>query len=364
VEINSWWEGYSDEVYWIEVTQRGDLGADLRAPQTNESGHPYWSYALIRDVRDGDIVFHYSKRDHAISLWSRAVGGWWEDEIFWGARGTVGRAKEPYDRPGWVHGLDGPFMTTGALTLEELRRREDTLADIRDAIEDDGPLYFPFEIGEQRPLRTGQGYLFKLPAAVVAAFPELKPRAETGRTDPGARGRRQPGPRSAPGLPAELGSDYRRPADDVPPSQRDPFEVDPTIVDRGVRGHRHAQNALADHLERLGIEPRSPTSNEPQYDLGWTTDDGLIWIAEVKSLTRKNEERQLRLGLGQLLRYRNLLSRPQAPAQAVLMIEREPTDASWLTLCAALDVLLTWPANLPGDLHQMTMSFGRRRRPR
>lgn len=236
--INRWWEHDPGELFWLEVTQRGDLGSDLHAPQTNESGRDYWSYSLVREVDDGDIVFHYSKRDHAIALWSRADGGWWEDEIYWGARGTVGRSNKPYDRPGWVHGLDGPFPTAGTLTLEELRRREGTLINIRGALEDehDSPLYFPFELGQRRELRAAQGYLFKLPAAVVEAFPSLSAslQADAPRSHR-PQGTREQHPAAGDGV---LGTEYRRPDEEIADSQRDPFEVDPSVVDRGVRGHR------------------------------------------------------------------------------------------------------------------------------
>jgi hypothetical protein len=349
--INRWWEHQPNESFWLEITQREDLGSDLHAPQTNESGKDYWSYSLVCEVQDGDIVFHYSKRDHAISLWSRADGGWWDDEIFWGARGTVGRVNDPYDRPGWVHGLDGPFPTSAPLTLPELRQNEKRLSAIRDELEADHepPLYFPFELGQRRELRPAQGYLFKLPAAVVEAFPSLeRPAAEQRRVSRGT-----PRSRAAAPPPADdaLGTTYRRPDENAPDSHRDPFEVDPSVVDRGVRGHRIAQNALADHLMGLGIEPRSPKPSEPQFDLAWIS-AGEAWVAEVKSLTRKNEERQLRLGLGQLLRYRDLLGPAGAPAKALLMAEREPRDTTWASLCTSLGVLLAWPESLPKQLRR------------
>jgi hypothetical protein len=52
---------------------------------------------------------------------------------------------------------------------------------------------------------------------------------------------------------------------------------------------------------------RTPRPDEPQYDLAWLAGDTL-YVAEVKSLTAANEERQLRLGLGQVLRYTHLLA--------------------------------------------------------
>ena len=56
-----------------------------------------------------------------------------------------------------------------------------------------------------------------------------------------------------------------------------------------------------------------------------------------------NAERQLRLGLGQVLRYRQAMQATKSTVVAVLMVEQQPRDASWGNLCAALDVRLMWP---------------------
>ena len=47
----AWWEGDPTEVYWLEVTDRDDLGVDLRAPETDESGNPNWRYLLFKRER-------------------------------------------------------------------------------------------------------------------------------------------------------------------------------------------------------------------------------------------------------------------------------------------------------------------------
>ena len=36
MELHRWWEQDPKERYWLEVTDRRDLGADLNAPQTND----------------------------------------------------------------------------------------------------------------------------------------------------------------------------------------------------------------------------------------------------------------------------------------------------------------------------------------
>lgn len=48
--VARWWDDAPEQVYWLEITQRSDIGADLAAPQFNYRGDEYWSYALVREV--------------------------------------------------------------------------------------------------------------------------------------------------------------------------------------------------------------------------------------------------------------------------------------------------------------------------
>ncbi len=150
-----------------------------------------------------------------------------------------------------------------------------------------------------------------------------------------------------------LGVTYREASQD-PTIAAAPFTPNPREVElsdevrlkmeRSLKGHATIQNALASHLATLGLEPLSPRSGEPPFDLAWRS-DGVVWVVEVKSLTPANEERQLRLGLGQLLRYRNLLRAGQQSVRAVLAAEYQPHDTTWFDLCGELQILLTWPGN-------------------
>jgi hypothetical protein len=118
---------------------------------------------------------------------------------------------------------------------------------------------------------------------------------------------------------------------------RDPFEVDPDKVDRGNQAHASTQDALADFLRNHGIEPRSPAIDEPEFDLAWEHSRA-VFVAEVKSITEANEEQQLRLGLGQVLRYRQSLARGGRKVVAVLVAERAPIDRTWTELCRELTI--------------------------
>jgi hypothetical protein len=77
------------------------------------------------------------------------------------------------------------------------------------------------------------------------------------------------------------------------------------------------------------------------FDLAWE-EDGTLWVAEIKSLTRGNEERQLRLGLGQVLRYRHVLGQGGRATNAILFVEHEPEDPSWVEVCEQVGVELRW----------------------
>lgn len=66
------------------------------------------------------------------------------------------------------------------------------------------------------------------------------------------------------------------------------------------------------------------------------------FVAEVKSTTDDNVEHQLRLGLGQVLWYRQRLSGKHVRVVAVLVPETPPVDDEWLKLCEKLGVLIAW----------------------
>src|ERR1700691_249939 len=137
-----------------------------------------------------------------------------------------------------------------------------------------------------------------------------------------------------------LGAPYRQ----VPRTELsggwDPFSVDPALAERGLRGHADTQNELAGVLSDAGIEPRRGLPPGPNFDLAWQK-NGTVFVAEVKSVTAENEEHQLRLGLGQVLRYRQRLAAlGHDRVVAVLVPERQPSDPSWRELCQEVGVVL------------------------
>lgn len=130
-------------------------------------------------------------------------------------------------------------------------------------------------------------------------------------------------------------ADLRRPEGRAPAR-----ELNIEAIERGVRGHIETEAALVNALRHLGVRPLSPSAADPPFDVAWRHREQL-YVAEVKSITQANEEHQLRLGLGQLLRYRFALSPLGGSMVRALLVPEAPlTDEAWFDVCASVGVTL------------------------
>ena len=179
--INDWWSTRPNERFWIEVTDREVLGENLHTPKLSTSGKQTPSYTLVSYVKPGDIVFHWWKQENQESAFvgsSTVIGDPVDSMIEWQPRGSYGKTYEgPLEREAWIVPLGEYEDLDATLSLSECREQEGKLLEIRDALAAEfGTIYFPFAFSDVQPLRTAQGYLFKLPAAVVDFFPQLSGR--------------------------------------------------------------------------------------------------------------------------------------------------------------------------------------------
>lgn len=339
---SKWWYNEPEEQAWLETTDRAQLGVDLAAPQRNEEGQEHHGYALMTLPHRGDVVFHYHKDAKAIVGYSIATGVVWEEPIVWAAHGTVAREAgiRPHTRAGWRHGLTGPYPLKTPIKLETLRASGPKIDAVRASLALKYPgesLYFPFALSTKRPLRPTQFYMTKFPVALAALFPALHLALESA-----ARGEARD--RGAAPVNNEFGTTYVPVEVDSEAEPRDPFIVDPSVLERATAAHFTLQNCLADWLIEQKYQPLSPQADDPKFDLAWRSSEH-IFVAEVKSLNDSNQEQQLRLGLGQVLRYHHLLARRFGIGNihAVLVVERAPRDLTWRDLCSSLGVTLVWP---------------------
>jgi hypothetical protein len=340
-DLNVWWYEDPAERFWLEITDRPDIGVDLHCPQRDAAGNRSPGYSLIWWVKRGDVIFHYDENEQSITSWSRSVGEVAEGPVVWlSHRGaTRRRLLSARPQPGWWLDLDGPYPLDEPLTLDQLRANGPIVRRVLDGLEqrDLGSVYFPFYFYGGTTLRPMQPYLNKLPAALVGKLPTLNAAAESATATVPFAGTESAGQ-------THIGAEYRPAAVSTLPDSRDPFSVDPAVVERGLRGHADTQNALATAVNAAGLTPLSPTAADPNFDLAWEADGG-TYVAEVKSITAANEERQLRLGLGQVLRYRSLLAEGGCSVFAVLAVELAPSDPSWAALCSELGVVLVATPN-------------------
>jgi hypothetical protein len=142
--------------------------------------------------------------------------------------------------------------------------------------------------------------------------------------------------------PNQVGRKFVQDDEDAVPRAAVPGSPDPDLMWRGSRAHKRTRNALAAYLKSLGLQPLDPEPYDPPFDLAWWN-GGALYVAEIKSITKENEEHQLRLGLGQLLRYCQLLRKRVQVIVPVLVPELKPRDPEWSELCKELNIRLAFP---------------------
>lgn len=164
---HSWWASDPDEKYWIESTDRKDLGVNLIAPISTNAGQK-----LVAFVEDGDIIFHYYQPAKAIVAFSVAQGYPKESVIRWPDReaSNIGPAYEM--KLVSFTQLDNP------ISLKEIQDNELLIRDLKSKLDEkyEGQaIYFPYQIPKNSVIQPAQGmYLSKLPKDLLALFPSFE----------------------------------------------------------------------------------------------------------------------------------------------------------------------------------------------
>jgi hypothetical protein len=331
----------ADPSYWLEITDRPDIGGELWAPQTHEGSDQAHAYACMREVRRGDIILHYDTTPaiRSIVAYSRAVEKAHAADVKWKSHVTATRnaSRTPRRRRGWSLAITGTVVLSSPLSLRAIRRHEGAVKRILDTFAKSSrdARHMPF-VFRSDDMRTQEQYLTRFPPALLRLFPELRQITRSVARPPG--------------LPPVRSRTFGRryvPVDvHEPIVERKVPKVDLEKLDRGLKSHKVTQELLRRYVRyELRHHPKSPLPEEPQYDLGWKH-RGVHYIAEVKSLTYENEDRQLRIGLGQVLGYWFKVSRTGRKTRAVLMLERAPSDPLFVAFCALVGVVVVWPGYL------------------
>lgn len=143
---------------------------------------------------------------------------------------------------------------------------------------------------------------------------------------------------------------YRAAEPGVEVSMRSTFtESEYNSLERAVQSHARLQNLVALAADKLGYKAVSPTLSSPQFDVAIPVPSDVILVVEVKSATPENLELQLRIALGQVLRYCGILSSMGQNASPAIAIEIPPPD-SWKELLIKLGVSLLVQGSEADDL--------------
>lgn len=143
-------------------------------------------------------------------------------------------------------------------------------------------------------------------------------------------------------------------------SSADLVAAEYNALERAVRSHAAIQNAVAAATTAAGMDVWSPTGHGPAFDVAFTVSNNHVLLVEVKSSTIENLELQLRIGLGQILRYSHQLRSESLRVTPMIAIELRP-DETWTGLLRELGVeLLVYDSidrDLAGVLKQLHASY-------
>jgi len=180
---NYWWDSVPGERSWVEITDRTDIGADLKCPQMNKAGKTDHSYSLINLIWPGDIVFHYSTPVGGFVGASVAGGPVEQRPIVWTPHSVSARSIKKHDKPvpGWWLPVYGYLPLIHPLELKSLQNPKDDpwirqwTVQMQATVV--GPVEAPFQCRTDG-LRAAQGYLAKMPSAFVRRWTSLSDLAD------------------------------------------------------------------------------------------------------------------------------------------------------------------------------------------
>jgi len=324
----NWWDGLPSERYWCEVTDRRDIGSDLKAPQQNASGQDYWSYSLVADVLPGDIVFHYSTRLKAFVGASVAGGPMEQRPIVWAPHGTFGRAKNSggQERPGYWRPLYGYRSATVPLALSTIEQSAEVewLKSWVDARRAAAPLRLPFQLRKDG-VRAGQGYLFKMPADFIEHWTVLRDLADA--LDERAE-------ELSTSAPAEQFARIGSVRGFHPRSEANYTAIISASVQHRTRSHEKLLRLTGEWLQAHGVTITNPHPKDLEIV------SPVSVIVEAKVTRRRDPLFAAREALGQLHEYRYFVG-PQNAALAILL-DTEPPRSLIIYMEDHLHVALLW----------------------
>jgi hypothetical protein len=116
-------------------------------------------------------------------------------------------------------------------------------------------------------------------------------------------------------------------------------EIDLDELERRTREHQQLISSISAATRKHGYEPLRSVGTACQFDIGWIDGGGVLNVVEAKTTRAASERQQMRLGLGQVLDYREFVVRYSSrPVRAHLVLSRKPAQKFEHILQACLSV--------------------------
>jgi hypothetical protein len=170
--VDKWWSAMPEERFWMEIAGAKSPGLDLRAPIAGKTEQPVWHWDILTQVREGDIVLHWSTATTGmpgIVGWSRAASSFEIRDHAWTprTRGKLATAAEP--RPHYVIPLADYTALPNAITRDMIEFLHFQIMEVEVQLRNKhkGFKYFPFQEYRIDEIRAQQAYLTKMPVDVL-----------------------------------------------------------------------------------------------------------------------------------------------------------------------------------------------------
>ena len=170
--IDAWWLDNPSERFWIESTDRKDIGQNLLAPISTNGYHK-----LVSMVEDGDLILHYFQPARAIVAFSLASGNPFESILRW-----PDRELSP-EGPAYQVNLSHYTELEEPISLKQIQSKEAEIREIKSLLDAElnkgQSAYFPYQVPATAKIQPAQGaYLTKLPKVLLELFPQIDEQME------------------------------------------------------------------------------------------------------------------------------------------------------------------------------------------
>lgn len=171
--MNQWWSSQPNQRFWVEITDRTDLGKNIIAPKRAQAGKSTPGYELLNYVNEGDIVFHWWRKpsnseDRGFYGFSEVVGVMQEGIIPWKSRGRYAENEVIGPKPAKYWNLANFTEFQHPILVGTLNQRKIEIFDLIMELEQlyGKPIYFPF-CKRDGKVAANQTYFAKLPIELL-----------------------------------------------------------------------------------------------------------------------------------------------------------------------------------------------------